>query len=42
MLYEAWQNLGKLVVHLGVELPPGPALMTVMDYAFIVNVFVDG
>jgi hypothetical protein len=38
MLYEAWQSLGKLVVHLGVQIPPGPKEMTVMDYAFKVNV----
>jgi hypothetical protein len=38
MLYEAWQSLGKLAVHLGVQLPPGPLQMTVMDYAFKVNV----
>jgi hypothetical protein len=37
MLYEAWQNLGKLVIHLGVQIPPGPLQMTVMDYAFKVN-----
>jgi hypothetical protein len=38
MLYEAWQSLGKLAVHLGVEIPPGSKEMTVMDYAFKVNV----
>jgi hypothetical protein len=38
MLYEAWQSLGKLAVHLGVQLPPGALQMTVMDYAFKVNV----
>jgi hypothetical protein len=38
MLYEAWQSLGKLVVHLGVQIPPGPKEMIVMDYAFKVNV----
>jgi hypothetical protein len=37
MLYEAWQSIGKLVVHLGVQIPPGPKEMTVMDYAFKVN-----
>jgi hypothetical protein len=37
MLYEAWQSLGKLDVHLGVQLPPGPLQMTVMDYTFKVN-----
>jgi hypothetical protein len=40
MLYEAWQSLGKLVVHLGVQRPPGPLQTTVMDYAFKVNVLV--
>jgi hypothetical protein len=38
MLYEAWQSLGKLAVHLRLQLPPGPMQMTVMDYAFKVNV----
>jgi hypothetical protein len=38
MLYEAWQRLEKLAVHLGVQIPPGPKEMTVMDYAFKVNV----
>jgi hypothetical protein len=38
MLYEAWHSLGKLVVHLGVQRPPGPLQITVMDYAFKVNV----
>jgi hypothetical protein len=38
MLYEAWHSLGKLAVHLGVQRPPGPLQMTVMDYAFKVNV----
>jgi hypothetical protein len=37
MLYEAWQSLGKLAVHLGVQIPPCPKEMTVMDYAFKVN-----
>jgi hypothetical protein len=37
MLYEAWQSLGKLAVHLAVQIPPGPLHMTVMDYAFKVN-----
>jgi hypothetical protein len=31
MLYEAWQSLGKLAGHLGVQLPPGLLQMTVMD-----------
>jgi hypothetical protein len=38
MLYEAWQSLGKLAVRLGVQQPPGPLQMTVMDYTFKVNV----
>jgi hypothetical protein len=38
MLYEAWQSLGKLAVHLGVQRPPSPLQTTVMDYAFKVNV----
>jgi hypothetical protein len=38
MLYEAWQSHGKLAVHLGVQIHPGPKEMTVMDYAFKVNV----
>jgi hypothetical protein len=38
MLYDAWQSLGKLAGHLGVQLPPGPLQMTVMDYAFKINV----
>jgi hypothetical protein len=38
MLYEAWQSLGKLAIHLGVQIPPGPKTMTVMDYAFKINV----
>jgi hypothetical protein len=37
MLYEAWQSLGKLAVHLEVQIPPGPKEMTVMDYTFNVN-----
>jgi hypothetical protein len=37
MLYEAWQSLGKLAVHLGVQHPPSPLQMTVMDYTFKVN-----
>jgi hypothetical protein len=38
MLYEACYSLGKLAVHLRVQRPPGPLQMTVMDYAFKVNV----
>jgi hypothetical protein len=37
MLYRTWQSLGKLAVHLGVQIPPGPKEMIVMDYAFKVN-----
>jgi hypothetical protein len=37
MLYEAWQSLGKLDVHLGVQRPPSPLQTTMMDYAFKVN-----
>jgi hypothetical protein len=38
MLYQAWQSLKKMVVHLGVQRPPEPLQTTVMDYAFKVNV----
>jgi hypothetical protein len=38
MLYQAWQSLGKVAVHLGVQQPTDPLQMTVMDYAFKVNV----
>jgi hypothetical protein len=38
MLYQAWQSLKKMVVHLGVERPPKLLQTTVMDYAFKVNV----
>jgi hypothetical protein len=38
MLYQAWQSLNKMVVHLGVQRPPEPLQTTVMDYAFKVNV----
>jgi hypothetical protein len=38
MLYEAWQSLGKLAVHLEVQIPLGSKEMTVMDYALKVNV----
>jgi hypothetical protein len=38
MLYVAWQSLGKLAVHLGVQRPTDPLQTTVMDYAFKVNV----
>jgi hypothetical protein len=38
MLYHAWQSLGKVVVHLGVQRPIDPLQTTMMDYAFKVNV----
>jgi hypothetical protein len=38
MLYQAWQSLGKMAVHLGVQRPTDLLQMTVMDYAFKVNV----
>jgi hypothetical protein len=38
MLYQAWQSLKKMVVHLGVQRPPEPLQTTMMDYAFKVNV----
>jgi hypothetical protein len=38
MLYQAWQSLKKMDVHLGVQRPPEPLQTTVMDYAFKVNV----
>jgi hypothetical protein len=38
MLYQAWQSLGKVVVHLGVQRPTDPLQTTVMDYTFKVNV----
>jgi hypothetical protein len=38
MLYQAWQSLGKVAVHLGVQRPTDPLQTTVMDYAFKVNV----
>jgi hypothetical protein len=38
MLYQAWQSLKKMVVHLGVQRPPEPLQTTVMDYPFKVNV----
>jgi hypothetical protein len=40
MLYQAWQSLGKVSVHLGVQRPTDPLQTTVMDYAFKVNVLV--
>jgi hypothetical protein len=38
MLYQAWQSLGKVVVHLRVQRPTDLLQTTVMDYAFKVNV----
>jgi hypothetical protein len=38
MLYQAWQSLKKMAVHLWVERSPEPLQTTVMDYAFKVNV----
>jgi hypothetical protein len=38
MLYQAWQSLGMVVVHLGVQRPTDSLQMTMMDYAFKVNV----
>jgi hypothetical protein len=38
MLYQAWQSLGKVVVHLGVQLPTDPLQTTVLNYTFKVNV----
>jgi hypothetical protein len=38
MLYQARQSLGKVVVHLGVQLPTDPLQTTVLDYTFKVNV----
>jgi hypothetical protein len=38
MLYQAWQSLGKMAIHLGVQRPTNPLQTTVMDYAFKVNV----
>jgi hypothetical protein len=38
MLYQAWQSLGKMVVHLGVQRPTDLLQTIMMDYAFKVNV----
>jgi hypothetical protein len=38
ILYQACQSLKKMAVHFGVQRPPEPLQMTVMDYAFKVNV----
>jgi hypothetical protein len=38
MLYQAWQSLKKMAVHLGIQRPPESLQTTVMDYAFKVNV----
>jgi hypothetical protein len=41
MLYQAWQSLKKMFVHLEVQRPPEPLQTTVMDYAFKVNVLTE-
>jgi hypothetical protein len=38
MLYQAWQSLKMMAVHLGVQRPPELLQTTVMDYSFKVNV----
>jgi hypothetical protein len=38
MLYLVWQNLKKMVFHIGVQRPHEPLQTTVMDYGFKVNV----
>jgi hypothetical protein len=38
ILYQAWQSLKKMAVHLGIQRPPESLQTTVMDYAFKVNV----
>jgi hypothetical protein len=38
MLYQAWQSLGKVAVHLGVQRPTDSLQTTVMDYTFKSNV----
>jgi hypothetical protein len=38
MLYQAWQSLKKMAIHLGVQRPPEPLQTTSMDYTFKVNV----
>jgi hypothetical protein len=38
MLYQAWQCLGKVAIHLGVQRLTDPLQTTVVDYAFKVNV----
>jgi hypothetical protein len=40
LLHQAFVNLGKVVVHLGVQPPSHPLQTTVMDYAFKINVLV--
>jgi hypothetical protein len=39
MLYQAWQSLKKMAIHLGVQRPPEPLQTTSMDYTFKVNFF---
>jgi hypothetical protein len=41
MLYQCWQSLKKMDVHLGAQRPPEPLQTTVMDYAFKVNVLAE-
>jgi hypothetical protein len=38
MLHQAFLSLGKVVVHLRVQRPTDPLQMTVLDYAFKINV----
>jgi hypothetical protein len=38
LVHQAFVNLGKVVVHLGVQPPSHPLQTTVMDYAFKINV----
>jgi hypothetical protein len=38
MLYQAWQSLKKMAVHVGLQRPPEPLQTIVMDYVFKVNV----
>jgi hypothetical protein len=40
LLHQAFVNLGKVSVHLGVQPPSHPLHTTLMDYAFKINVLV--
>jgi hypothetical protein len=40
LLHQAFVNLGKVVVHLGVQPPSHPLQTTMMDYVFKINVLV--